>query len=153
MTAHPTWSELVTRTMTAAGWYEGRAISATVLHQWKLQLASEGFSMSPAATVALVEFGGIKVEQSGPGIDMARVPFEFDPMLAIGESDRFARFESASTSNLFPLGEAGEGHAFLAISDAGHVFLVADRLYPVGESVEDSIQNLVEGRRFTPRTT
>jgi hypothetical protein len=136
--------------MTAAGWYEGRALSVEVLHRWEQQLGKEGFRMSAPAAVALAEFGGLRVEQRAAGVDMSRETFEFDPTLAIGERDRFLRFESPGVGRLFPLGEAAGGHAFLAISDAGHAFLLADSLLPIGSSIEEAIRNLVEGRRFPP---
>jgi len=130
----------------SAGWHPGRDIGDRV-DEWRRLLAgSDGFEMFPVAEAALREFGGLRVEQSGPGKECARAPFVIDPTLAIGEGDRFSAFELELGARLFPLGEGIGGHAFLAVAEDGRSFLIGDDLLFVGRSVEEGIAALVEGR-------
>ncbi len=125
------------------GWYPGRAVPEKVAY-WKEQLPA--FVMFDAAREALREFGGLSVEVSGPGIDHARTSFDIDPMLAIGEDDRFGSFEHAVGERLFPLGEAMRGNAFLAIGESGRVFLIGDEIAFVGRTMTEAIDSLIQGK-------
>lgn len=72
------------------------------------------------------------------------MPFWIDPARAAGESDRFDRFE-AITSKLFPIGEAWNGYAILAMNAAGDVFAVMDDLYLIGHDFAEALDRLVRG--------
>lgn len=142
-----TWSAETERLLRKAGWHEGRDVG-DLLDRWSAELGgSGGFFMFDHARTVLREFGGLHVQQSGPGQECARGGFDLDPTLAAGESDRFERFVGSARSPLFPLGEAVDGNAFLAIAEDGRVFLLMDELVMIGRSIEEAMTSLVEGRR------
>jgi len=111
--------------------------------------AGAGFPVFDEARRALRHFGGVRVDQSGPGAEVARETFELKPSLALGEHDRFGEFASRLESPLFPLGEAGNGHVFLAIAPDGRVYALMEEIWLLGQTIEDAIECLVQGRRST----
>src|SRR5262245_61623031 len=93
-----------------AGWYSGRQVPDLVA-SWKASLLlSDGFEMFQSAEKALLEFGGISLDESAPGETCAREPFTLDPTLAAYENDRFNELSSLLHSRLYPLGEALGGY-------------------------------------------
>jgi hypothetical protein len=133
------------RVLQDAGWRSGRCVSDLV-RRWRDELsAGDGFVMTAAAERALEEFGGLTVNQDGPGKECARSSFEIDPMLAFGETDRFGALGAVAGDRLYPLGEAVGGHVFLAIGDSGRVYMVDDEILLVGETVHDALEALVLG--------
>ena len=116
----PRFSREVEDVLRCAGWLPGRRVD---LGQWKNSLSE--FVWHDAAENFLREFGGIRVEASGPGVDCAREPFEFDPELAIGEGGRFLELSEVYGKKFFPLGETGQGEFFLAIDEKSVVYLLA----------------------------
>jgi hypothetical protein len=105
--------------------------------------------MSAAAQRVLEEFGGIRVEISGPGLECARSSFDLNPELAAGEDDRFAALARYAQSDLFPLGEADNGHAFIAIDSVGRVYLVAESIALLGNDIRAALDALLLGRLAT----
>jgi len=133
--------------MTRAGWSPGRSVE-DIVDQIEMTLReSDSWEIFPAARSVLLEFGGIKVDQHGAGETIAREPFHIDPLLAIGERDRFDPFESVIGKRLYPIGEAATGHYFLAIAEDGETFLLMHNLVPIGKSFVEAIENLVRGIR------
>jgi len=132
-----------------AGWRPDRQDCKAVA-EWREKIDGPGgFEMSEAARQALAEFGGIKIEVRGRGIDFAKTSVHIDPTLAIGEESRFEVFGKQLGSRLYPLGEAGDGHAFLAIDGRGMVYLVMDdAIKRVGRSMAEAIESLVLGREM-----
>jgi hypothetical protein len=105
--------------------------------------------MFAAARAALEEFGGLRVEARGPGLDHARSSFRIDPGLAQGEEERFAAHEEKLRRRLYPLGEVDGGHGFLAIDEGGAVYVVTDdAVMRVAGSTYAALEALVLGRRF-----
>lgn len=133
----------VRRILNAAGWNEQRN-SSSETEAWSSEL-SPGFRLFPAAEMALKQYGGIHVKQSGPGRKTARQSFELNPLLAIGEQDRFAEHALRIGEPLYPLGEAGDGHVFLAIAADGRVFALMEDLWFIGESMDVAIERLILG--------
>jgi hypothetical protein len=140
------WDPSIHQILADAGWRAERA-DDLVLETWKARLTSPYFVMFPAAERALREFGGLRVIQRGPGMNMPRDTFDLDPALAFGEEERFERFGNVIGQQLFPLGEGGAGHYFLGIAEDGRVFAIAETIDLVGGSIEEAIENLVTGRR------
>jgi hypothetical protein len=134
----------VRKVLKAAGWAEQRNIT-TQMGIWFSQL-SPAFQSFTAAETALKRYGGIHVRQNGPGEETARESFELDPLLVIGEEDRFEQHASRLGQSLYPLGEAGNGHVFLAIGPDGRVFALMDDLWLLGETMEAALETLVLGR-------
>jgi hypothetical protein len=86
------------------------------------------------------------VPAGGSGEECARESIELIPLLAVGEEDRFRAFATVLGTKLYPLGEAGNGHVFLAISEEGRVYALMDELWLVGDTMEAALENLVRGR-------
>lgn len=134
----------VRKVLQAAGWAEQQNL-ATEVGTWSSQL-SPGFQLFPAAETALKRYGGIHVRQNGAGVETARESFELNPLLVIGEEDRFEQHASRLGQSLYPLGEAGNGHVFLAIDPSGRVFALMEDLWLLGETMEAALETLVLGR-------
>ena len=146
MASYPEWSDETEAQLTAAGWHLGRRETARVT-EWRARLSA--FDMSVAAERALEEFGGIGVEAGGAGLECARCGFDLNPELADGEEDRFAALAPFAESDLFPLGEADNGHAFLAIDRTGRVYLVMDFIALMGNDIRAALDALLVGRAST----
>jgi hypothetical protein len=131
----------VRRVLLAAGWQPGRRVDTA---GWRTQLEAAGFAMHDAAERFLAEFGGLTIDLSGPGLSMARQPFELDPLLCLGEDDRFAEWGEVIGRSLFPLGELDKGRFFLGIDETGEVYLIETWLASFGPA-RDAIGNLILG--------
>ena len=137
-----------TNILAGAGWSAQYQLSSETLIAWRNRLA--GFSFHQAAKEALSEFGGLKVDMQGPGLTMARQPFQLDPTLACGEEDLFKHESERLGKPLFPLGEGEGGHYYLAIADDGCIYAIGFGCIDlVGESIVSAIENLVHGRKGT----
>lgn len=101
--------------------------------------------MFGTAEAALLEFGGLRVTASGPGVDRAREPFELDPTLAIDAESLFNEYSALLEKKLFPMGEASD-QAFIAIADTGEVYLIFEGVQLIGMNVREALSNLIEGR-------
>jgi hypothetical protein len=144
-------NEALREALLTAGWRPGRSEVARV-EAWRQRLDTpEGFTMFPAARDALAEFGGLKVDMTGPGIDFARGSFDLDPTLALCEEELFRDYEKEPKSRLYPLGEAYGGPMYLAISESGSVFaidLIANEMRRIGRSMVEAMEGIVLGRRM-----
>jgi hypothetical protein len=129
-----------------AGWYPGRQVPDLVALWRKSVSESDGVDMFPGAEKALLEFGGLKLDEQGPGVTCSREPFNLDPTLAMYEHDRFEDFISALNTNLYPLGEAVGGSCFIAIAENGNVYLLMQELMLIGQSMEEGLESLLIGR-------
>ncbi|WP_437912838.1 SUKH-3 domain-containing protein [Sorangium sp. So ce302] len=140
------WSDESEAQLVAAGWYKGRQNPRCVAEWRKILERPNGFQMSLAAERALHEFGGLRVDCQGPGFECARGSFDLDPELVSGEEGRFAYFRDQVGSDLFPLGEAFDGQAFLAIAGSGRVYLLGDRVQLLGDSIYSALDSILMGR-------
>lgn len=136
----------VQQLLSSAGWSPGRDASIS-LDKWLRVLQREGFEPTAPATALLRELGGLRVVQSGPGETVARSTFSFDPLSAVGERDNFRRYEGRLGSSLFPIGDASDGTAFLAVTETGTVVLLLDDMWIIGADTEEALESLVYGRR------
>ncbi|MGW1093504.1 SUKH-3 domain-containing protein [Streptomyces sp. NPDC002596] len=135
------WSAEVETVLRGAGWYPGRSIDTT---GWRERLEADGFRIHSTAEEFLREFGGLTVGSGGRGITRAREAFELDPLLALGEDDRFGEWGEEIGRRLFPLGELDHGHAFLGLDEQGELYVVANWLARFGRMPE-AMENLVLG--------
>jgi hypothetical protein len=78
--------------------------------------------------------------------ETARESFDLNPLFAIGAEERFSEHALRLGKALYPLGEAGNGHVFLAIAADGCVFALMDDLWLLGESMEAAMETLILGR-------
>lgn len=129
------------RVLRNAGWRPGRKIDTSV---WRDRLQMSGFVWTEAADRFLSEFGGLVINHRGPGISCAREPFEFDPLLAEGEDDRFAEWAIVLGEPLSPIGVLDHGRFFLGISRSGEIYLVETWLASFG-SGQQALKALVLG--------
>ena len=132
-----------------AGWYPGRLVPDLVAKWESSLMASDKFEMFPSAKRALLEFGGLSIDQRGPGVTCAREPFVFDPLLVSGESDRFDEFVGLLKTRLYPLGEAVGGHCFWALGENEHAYLIMEDVRLLGRSLDEALENLIVGIRST----
>lgn len=143
MASYPEWCDDTEMRLAAAGWHAGRRMT-TLVSAWRSRLSA--FRMSEAAERALEEFGGIRVQSAGPGLECVRGSFDLNPELAFGEEDRFAGFAPLAEGDLFPLGEVDAGHAFLGIGPVGRVYLVGDNFALVGNNIRAALDAILVGR-------
>ncbi|MFD4133626.1 SUKH-3 domain-containing protein [Streptomyces goshikiensis] len=135
------WSAEAENVLRDAGWYPGRNVDTTV---WRERLEADGFRIHSAAEDFLREFGGLTVVSGGSGITRSREPFELDPLLALGEDDRFGEWGEEIGRHLFPLGELDRGHAFLGLDEHGELYVVVNWLARFGRMPE-AMENLILG--------
>ncbi|KPI01945.1 SUKH-3 immunity protein [Actinobacteria bacterium OK074] len=124
-----------------AGWTPGRQVDAEA---WLVTFEAEGLQRHPVAAGFLAEFGGLAVGISGPGISRAREPFEFDPMLCLGEGDRFLEWGAEIGKSLFPVGVHDGGRFFLGIDEDSELYLVEAWVASFGRMPE-AMSNLILG--------
>ncbi|MEU9081430.1 SUKH-3 domain-containing protein [Streptomyces sp. NPDC048357] len=135
------WPAEVEAVLRGAGWRPGRSIDTTA---WRESLQADGFRIHPAAEDFLGEFGGLTVGGGGSGITSARHAFELDPLLALGEDDRFGALGEEIGRHLFPVGECDHGRFFLGLDEHGDLYLVECWLARFGRMPE-AMENLVLG--------
>ncbi|MFI5641019.1 SUKH-3 domain-containing protein [Streptomyces goshikiensis] len=124
-----------------AGWRPGRRVDA---EPWLTTFEAEGLRRHAMADAFLGEFGGLAVHISGPGISRAREPFELDPMLCVGEGDRFLEWGEEIDKAIFPVGVHDEGRFFLGIDELGELYLVETWLASFG-LMPEALSNLILG--------
>lgn len=134
------------QTLRDAGWYPGRQVPDLVA-SWEARLAASGFEMFPSARRALLEFGGLEIDQRAPGVNCAREPFNFHPLLASWENDRFEDYANLLNTKLYPLGEAVGSHSFWAIGENEQVYLIMDEAKFLGNNLDEALENLLIGNR------
>ena len=133
-------------TLRKAGWYPGRQVPKLVA-KWKTSKLLSRFEMFPLAEKILLEFGGLSINQRGPGETCAREPFDVDPTRAAYEDERFSDFLSVVNTKLYPLGDAASRHYYWAIGENEHVFLLMDDIQLLGTNIEEALENLIIGRQ------
>lgn len=119
------YSGTVDALLRECGWYPRRSVN---IEECVNSLESEGFFYHFPAKVFLAEFHGVALGVRGSGVNIAKCPVNFDPMLCSGESDRFNGWAGEIDSVLSPLGEYNEGEAFLAMDERSLVYVVDNEL-------------------------
>ncbi|MGW9449712.1 SUKH-3 domain-containing protein [Streptomyces sp. NPDC055632] len=135
------WPPEVEAVLRDAGWYPGRSVDTA---GWKERLERDGFRVHAAAEDFLREFGGLEAGHLGSGVTRAREPFDLDPLLGLGEDDRFGEWSEEIGHSLFPVGGLGHGHAFLGLDESGELYVVEGWLARFGRMPE-AMENLVLG--------
>ncbi|MEV0091191.1 SUKH-3 domain-containing protein [Streptomyces sp. NPDC050738] len=124
-----------------AGWRPGRTIDIT---NWRTLLEAGGLQMHESASTFLREYGGLSIGNGGPGITSARETFELDPLLALGEEDRFLDWGDEIGRHLFPLGELCDGRFFLGMDEFSEIYLIETWIARFGP-MPDGLDNLLLG--------
>ena len=113
----------------SAGWHAGRRMDLT---DWATQLDADGFGpMHAAATRFLGEYGALYVDGGGSGAARIRDPFELDPLLCLGESDRFLAYSRRVGRPIYPLGELDQRY-FLGLDETAELYFVGEWLGSYG---------------------
>jgi hypothetical protein len=111
------------------------------------RLIEDGFpAYSPVSRSFLERWYGVRSHYRGEGLDLAVEPFEIDPMLCIGEADRFANASARLATQLAPLGEWNGGQGFLAIDVNAVVYGIWPAVVTLG-TADDALETLLLGRR------
>jgi hypothetical protein len=127
-----------------AGWYPGRAIDIAI---WRDSIAAHGITLSRAAEDALIEFGELRIDISGPGRDHALEPFVFDPAEPAENPEDLAEYATSLGYGLAPLGLFGYANHFMVQADSGAVILLAEDVVIMGSDLDRSIEAMVLGVR------
>jgi hypothetical protein len=133
-----------------AGWHAGRSVPDLVATWRDGLLRSHGIEMFPSAERALLEFGGLKIDEQGPGVTCAREPFEIDPILADYDGEVFGEFSGQVGTRLYPLGEAVGGLGFLAIGENDRVYMLLDDIRLLGNNMDEALEALLIGLQPSP---
>ena len=133
-------------TLRRAGWYPGRQVP-DILALWKGNERLSHFEMFPVAENILLEFCGLRVDESGPGETCAQEPFVIDPTLAAYDEELFRYFSSLVKTSLYPLGEVDNGHNYWAIGENDYAYLLMNDIQLLGKSIDEALENLIIGRK------
>ncbi|WP_326599287.1 SUKH-3 domain-containing protein [Streptomyces sp. NBC_01803] len=126
-----------------AGWFPGRSVTTT---EWENVLRESGdFEMHEAARLFLTEFGGLEINQEGPGKNMARSPFRLDPTVAKWDEEIFDVLSEEAGVYLYPIGDAFRRNQYLGIAADGAVYLGMDSVMLLARSPDRALENLIEG--------
>lgn len=129
------------RVLRLAGWSEERHVGTV---EWRTSLESDGFVLNAEAEQFLAKFGGLAVPEGGSGVERFRSSFELDPLLCLGESDRFEDWSEVLGRALSPVGELEKGRFMLGMDTLAILYLVSDRLGSFGGH-EHALDALVLG--------
>lgn len=124
-----------------SGWTSSREFDASV---WIKQLTKEGYMSFQYATAVLKAYGGLRLKQSR-GTFPADIDFNaFNS--GSGEADRLEIFEPIAGEHLFPIGMIHQ--LFLYVGPSKRIYMGDyDRLYVLGNSIEDFLNNINQGKK------
>lgn len=135
------FDEVTAAALTRSGWFPGRAVD---VDRWAGLLRDEGIELHAAAVAFLREFGGLVVDESGPGISRAREPFILDPAACGGEGDRFLEWSEELGRRIVPVGELDQGRFFLGLDETSELYLVETFVATFGR-MPAGLERLVRG--------
>ncbi|MCK8680135.1 SUKH-3 domain-containing protein [Streptomyces lichenis] len=113
--------------LTQAGWHPGRWDMRQAEH-WADTLrahTSPGghhHTVFPAAVEAWAEFGGLHLQATGPGRQIAPTSVHLDPLTGLHHARSLADLGRALDTDIAPLGIEGDHHALLTIDAHGRVY-------------------------------
>jgi hypothetical protein len=138
------WSAETDRVLRLAGWRPGRAVPT---EEWErvLHENDEGYVMHDAARAFLAEFGGLEVQQKGPGRTMARPPFRLDPLVAKYDFEIIDVQSEEMGTYLYPLGDTDRANFYLTMSATGAVYLGMDYPRLLADSGDQALDKLIQG--------
>ncbi|THC56860.1 SUKH-3 domain-containing protein [Streptomyces cellulosae] len=139
------WSRETGDVLRRAGWKPGRAVPTGT---WGSVLGERGaFVLHGAAEAFLAEFGGL-VTYGWPTDSITTASaVRFDPLGAAWQRERFAEACREAGTSLCPVGTADQGASLLGISEDGVIHLVRESAEPIGTSIDQALDRLVEKQR------
>lgn len=140
------WSAETDRVLRLAGWYPGRSVSTQererVLHE-----EDEGFELHDAARHFLAEFGGLQINQQGPGRTMHRSSFRLDSLVAKWDFEIIDVQSEETGTYLYPIGDAGRGNFYLTMAANGAVHHGMDYVRLLADTGDKALEKLIEGNK------
>ena len=137
-----------------AGWWPARD-RAAVVTAWlatpQVAAAFEGVDLKGPAWAALVEFGGLRLPQSGPDSADGGFASRFFPIPDRVGTDGLTSFTARTGITAAPVGDHEDGPGDLVIDGDGRVFLLhwADD-YLVANSFDEALVWMVRGGPLQP---
>lgn len=140
------WSAETDRVLRLAGWHPGRWVPT---EEWERTLheSDEGFEMHEAARRFLSEFGGLEINQKGPGRTAARSPFRLDPIAAQWDYEIFEFLSDEAGAYLYPIGELDHRNQYLGMAPNGAVYVGMDSVELLACTPDEALDKLVLGIR------
>lgn len=140
------WSTLTYRVLRATGWYPGRSVST---QEWErvLHEEDEGFELHDAARRFFAEFGGLQINQQGPGRTMHRSSFRLDPLVAKWDFEIIDVQSEETGTYLYPIGDADRGNFYLTMAANGAVYHGMDYVRLLADTGDKALEKLVEGNK------
>jgi len=151
----PRFSPQVEAVLRQAGWYPSRVVPDSQLEQWMVlewdTLPGFHFQtrMFSAAYHILREFGGLVIEQNGPGVTCCRERFKFDPLesIKLTEAYNWPFSEWAADGSLYPFGCFASGKTTdgaIAVDGRGRI-VDQDYVILIGANIDEALENLIIG--------
>lgn len=140
------WSAETDRVLRLAGWHPGRSVTTT---EWEriLHEADEDFEIHDSARRFLTEFGGLEVNQKGPGRTASRSPFRLDPQVAVWDYEILEDLSEQADTYLYPIGDIGGGNLYLAMAANGAVHIGMDYEQLLADTADEALDKLIRGVR------
>jgi hypothetical protein len=126
-----------------AGWHEGRQSP-------ELTRIDGNTPPFAAAEQVLIEFGGLDLKSTGPGVNMAKSSVQIDASLSPGLTEDLHGYVEWPGQELYPIGELDHGHANLIIDQNGSTYMLTDELTLLAPSFDKSLEVLLKGERMPP---
>ncbi|MCM2427774.1 SUKH-3 domain-containing protein [Streptomyces sp. RKAG337] len=140
------WSDLTYHVMRCTGWHPGRSVPVDIKER-ALRERGGWFEIHDAARRFLAEFGWLGTDTWTPGPTMPQSPFRFDPGLAEGERETFARLSEQAGTYLYPIGHADSGDNYLGMAADGAVYIGKDSVERLADTAHAAIEILVMERQ------
>ncbi|MDJ0340360.1 SUKH-3 domain-containing protein [Streptomyces sp. H10-C2] len=140
------WSAETDRVLRMAGWRPGRSVST---EEWErvLHESDEDFTIHEAARRFLTEFGGLEINQKGPGRTMHRSPFRLDPLVAKWDFELIDLQSEEVGTYLYPLGDSSNGNFYLTMAANGAVYMGLDYVNLLADTADEALEKLIVGIR------
>jgi hypothetical protein len=144
----------VDRVLREAGWFPGRDVGADFadwLATMEQELQDGGFpaQVFPALRSALAEFGGLRVEQDGPGVDIGRFSFAIGDIEPALEADDTREFIDLTGELTLGFGSTDDLRSELIMGETGTVYLfhIIGGLFHQADSMDEALVTLIRGIR------
>ena len=121
-------------------------LSGIEISKWINELKDE-FDCFPIAVSILRVVGGLRVDETGPGEDLAKSDFVLDPSELEGEGDYICDHEEIVGGKLFPLGTANRGKDALVVDEHGHAYWLNDGGVFFYQDCEELVVSLIRGKK------
>jgi hypothetical protein len=133
------FSQPVLKMLLESGWSEGRRVSIS-----SIPLPDE-FSLFAKAEQVLTEFGGLKIGESGRGVNRSASDVEIRPLAGTGLAQELKKYEPLIDASLYPIGYVENRHCTLLIDNLGRVYLINGWLIRRARDFDRALEYLLLG--------